>query len=402
MSIPRYEDKVDVSRMRKERVEKARAQMKKDGIGAYLCFLQENIKYLTDTYTHMMSPMLQKFVIFPKDGDPLLYEDGFHFEKVREESPWLKGNVFPGFYIRDYMAEGIRPEEFFKNLKKVLADHGLTKEPLGLDVPILSPNFVDMFKEEGFNVVDGNSSIVNARIVKTQDEVECWKHSLAICDKIFTAIRDQLRPGFKETDIEGLAAGITLAEECDGSVEAIVCSGPNGYPNCMGWSNRPLKLGDMVFVDLPGVSWRGYRSCVYRCFVVGRASQKQKEVYAETRSILYKAAAKLKPGATTADICDTFPNPTHWGGKTWHDVSDCAVGHGQGLDGQEYPAITPLTAYDHPVTFEENMCIALETYFASPGPPIIGARIENGHLVTKGGCERISLFPDDAPTECWV
>src|SRR4030042_3488728 len=105
MSIPRYEDKVDVSRMRKERVEKARAQMKKDGVGAYLCFLQENIKYLTDTYTHMMSPMLTKFVIFPQNGDPLLYEDGLYFEKVREEAPWLKGNVFPGYYVRDYMAE---------------------------------------------------------------------------------------------------------------------------------------------------------------------------------------------------------------------------------------------------------------------------------------------------------
>ena len=45
MSLYREEDLVDLARMRRERVEKARAQMKKDGIGAYLCFDEANMSY---------------------------------------------------------------------------------------------------------------------------------------------------------------------------------------------------------------------------------------------------------------------------------------------------------------------------------------------------------------------
>ncbi|MFC1860691.1 M24 family metallopeptidase [Chloroflexota bacterium] len=402
MSIPRYEDRVDVTRMRKERVEKARNQMKEDGIGAYLCFLQENIKYITDTYTHMMAPIITKFAIFPRNGDPMLFEDGLHYEKVKEESPWLKGNVFPGYNLRFYLTEGIRPQEFFTDLKKILGEHDLLNEPLGLDVPISTIAFPDMLKEEGLKVVDGNTSILKARIIKTHDEIECWKHSHTICEEIFNAIREAIRPGIRELDIQAIASRITHERDCDGTVEAVVCSGPNGVPNGLAWTNRRMKMGDMVFVDLPGVAWRGYRSCVYRCFICGRASQKQKEIYAEARELLYSAARLLVPGNTTADVCDGWPGPEHWGGKTWRDISECAIGHGQGVDTQEYPAITPLTAYDNPVTIQENMCLALETYFASYTPPVVGARVENGFVVTKEGSERVSLFPDYEPTECWV
>jgi Xaa-Pro dipeptidase len=76
MSIYRPEDKINLERMRRERVEKAREQMKKDGIGAYLCFGQGNIKYLTDTFTTMVYQFFNRNVLFPRTGDPILYRMG--------------------------------------------------------------------------------------------------------------------------------------------------------------------------------------------------------------------------------------------------------------------------------------------------------------------------------------
>ncbi len=72
MSIYRWEDKINLERMRRERVEKAREQMKKDGIGAYLCFGQGNIKYLTDTFTTMVYQFFNRNVLFPTNRRPHL------------------------------------------------------------------------------------------------------------------------------------------------------------------------------------------------------------------------------------------------------------------------------------------------------------------------------------------
>ncbi len=72
MTIFRVEDKIDLERMR--RVEKAREQMKKDGIGPYLCSGQGNIKYLTDTFATMVYRFFNRNVLFPRTGDPIFYE----------------------------------------------------------------------------------------------------------------------------------------------------------------------------------------------------------------------------------------------------------------------------------------------------------------------------------------
>jgi Xaa-Pro aminopeptidase len=101
MSLYREENKIDLNRLRRERVERARAQMEKEGIGAYLCFDPANLNYLTDTYTVRLEPLLARNVLFPRTGDPILYEWGYRWQRVRDElAPWLKGNVKPGWRLR--------------------------------------------------------------------------------------------------------------------------------------------------------------------------------------------------------------------------------------------------------------------------------------------------------------
>jgi len=242
-----------------------------------------------------------------------------------------------------------------------------------------------------------------ARYRKTQDEIQCLKMSIAICDEIFYEIQRAIRPGTRESDLAAIAAGLSVERFCDGPVDIVGCSGENTNPNMMGYSDRPIRPGDMIFVDL-AVRYRGYHCCYYRTFTCGRATRRQEEIYGECRALLYKALAQVKAGNTTADICKQWPGPEHWGGKTWHDTSDCAVGHGIGLDNQEAPTITPMFSIENPVTLEEGMIIALETFYGShPGEkPRQGARLENDVLVTRDGYEILTPWPDDRITECWI
>ncbi|MCJ7596078.1 MAG: Xaa-Pro peptidase family protein [Desulfobacterales bacterium] len=405
MGLYREEDKINLPRMRKERVEKARAQMEKDGIGAYLCFDAGNLTYLTDTYTYRTTQLLARNVLFPRTGEPILYEWGSRWERVRDElAPWLNGNVRPGWRLRFFMKHGIKPVAFLEDLKKTLSDHGVLNEPLGLDVPVESIDFVDILRAEGFNVVDGGRSIEKARYVKTPDEIECQRISNAICDEIFYEIQKAIRPGVRESDLAAIAADLSVRRFCDGPVEIVGCSGPNTNPNMLGYSDRIIRPGDMVVVDLPGVRYRGYASCYYRTFTCGKATERQKELYDECHRLLYLGLAQIKAGNTTADVFKAWPGPEHWGGKTWRDVSDVAIGHGLGLDNQEAPLITPLLAEQEPVTLEEGMILAIETFYGSSRGelPRQGARCENNVVVRKDGYENLSPWPDDKITECWI
>ena len=112
----------------------------------------------------------------------------------------------------------------------------------------------------------------------------------------------------------------------------------------------------------------------------------------------------MKAGVTTAEVCSVWPSPQHWGFKTWRECSENALGHGIGLDIHESPMITPLYSAEHPVTLQENMVIALETYYGTL--PMTGrgegARTEEDLVVTKDGCEILTKWPIDQITEAWI
>ena len=379
--------------------------MEKDGIGAYLCFERSNISYLTDTYTYRGEELYARNVLFPRTGEPILYEWGSRWQRVRDElAPWLNGNVRPGWRLRFYLKHAMKHQAFFDDLKQVLSEHGVLNEPLGLDTPIVSVDFVDTLRSEGFNVVDGGRSLGEAKYVKTADEIQCLKTSVSICNEIFHEIQQAIHPGTRESDLAAIAADLSVRRLCDWAVEIVGCSGENTNPNMLGYSARVIQPGDMVFVDLPGVQYRGYRSCYYRTFTCGKATQRQKEIYAECRDLLFKGLAQIKAGNTTADIYKGWPGPEHWGGKDWRDVSDVAIGHGIGLDNQEAPIITALFAAAKPVPLLEGMVIALETFYGSkPGElPRQGARVEDMVVVTKDGYELLTKWPEDEITECWI
>ena len=66
--------------------------------------------------------------------------------------------------------------------------------------------------------------------------------------------------------------------------------------------------------------------------------------------------------------------------------------------------ISPLFSLEHPVKLEENMTLALETYYGTlpPGAPGEGARTEENLIVTKDGCEILTKWPINEITEAWI
>jgi Xaa-Pro aminopeptidase len=262
-------------------------------------------------------------------------------------------------------------------------------EPLGVDVielPILAA-----LQNAGIQVVDGQQVFLEARRIKTRDEIGLLTQAASMVDAAYEDLYDFLRPGVKENECVGLVAKslYDMGSEFVEGVNAI--SGERCAPHPHVYSDRFIRPGDPAFFDILH-SHVGYRTCYYRCFAVGSASPAMRDAYTRCREYMDLAIAQVRPGATTADIVQLWPTAQEFGFRDEEAAFALQYGHGVGLSIWEKPIFSHLVSLDHPETLEEGMVFALETYW--PGRDgWSAARIEEELVVTADGCEVITKFP---------
>jgi Xaa-Pro dipeptidase len=239
--------------------------------------------------------------------------------------------------------------------------------------------------------VDGQQVFMEARRIKTRDEISLLAQACSMVDAAYDELYEFLRPGVRENECVGLVSKVLydLGSEYVEGVNAI--SGERCSPHPHVYSDRLIRPGDPAFFDILH-SHLGYRTCYYRTFAVGSASRAQRDAYTRCREYMDQAIALVKPGATTADIVSLWPRAQEFGFPDETAAFGLQYGHGVGLSIWEKPIFSRLVSLDHPETLEEGMVFALETYW--PGSDgWSAARIEEELVVTAGGCELITKFP---------
>ncbi|HEU0180882.1 MAG TPA: M24 family metallopeptidase, partial [Agromyces mariniharenae] len=229
------------------------------------------------------------------------------------------------------------------------------------------------------------------RRIKTSDEIRLLTQACSMVDAAYEDLYRFLRPGVRENEAVGLVAKTLydLGSEYVEGVNAI--SGERCSPHPHVFSDRLIRPGDPAFFDILH-SYNGYRTCYYRTFAVGSASSAQRDAYTRAREYMDRAIALVRPGATTADIVEVWPEAQEFGFADEEAAFALQYGHGVGLSIWEKPIFSRLVSLDHPEVLEEGMLFALETYWpASDGWG--AARIEEEVVVTADGCEVITKFP---------
>jgi Xaa-Pro aminopeptidase len=131
-------------------------------------------------------------------------------------------------------------------------------------------------------------------------------------DGAYDLINEKLRPGVCENDIVAEVNKFLYTHGSD-DVEAInAISGERCNPHPHNFTDRMIRPGDQAFFDILQ-SFMGYRTCYYRTFNVGRATAAQRDAYKMAREWLDNAMARIKPGASTTDICGAFPTAEQFG-----------------------------------------------------------------------------------------
>jgi Xaa-Pro aminopeptidase len=388
-----WEQRIDYPRLRAERLAKARAALADSDLGAILLFDQNNIRYVTSTHIgEWARDKSARCVLLPRVGDPVLWDFGSAARHHQLYAPWLPSSSWRagvtsmrGAMPRD---TGV-PDLLAGHVYDVLREHGLEHEPLGIDLTDME-TLASLHRLQ-IPTANAQPVMLSARKIKTVDEIALLDHAAAIVDAVYERIYELLRPGVREHEVVAEAQRL-LFELGSEQVEAInAVSGERCNPHPHVFSDRLLRPGDQAFFDIIH-SFMGYRTCYYRTFCVGGATQSQLDAYKQCREWLDAAIELVRPGVTTDAIASVWPTAEQLGFASEEACFGLQFGHGIGVGLYEAPMISRLHSLDAPAEIEEGMVFALETYCpASDGRS--AARIEEEVVVTADGPEILTRFP---------
>jgi Xaa-Pro aminopeptidase len=389
-----WENRVDFDRLRDYRLARVRQQLESSDLGAVLLFETSNIRYATSTHIgYWAFNKGERYALITRGGRPRIWDFGSAATAHRLQLPQLydeqnsvggntglQGAISPIVGLQRRAADQIR---------SVLKEEGLAEMPLGVDVAETSV-FLEL-QRAGIEVRDGQQLMMLAREIKSSDEIALLTQACAMVDGVYHDIFEFLKPGVRESDVVALAHA-RLFEMGSEFVEAVnSIAGERCSPHPHVFSDRLIRPGDQAYFDIIHVN-NGYRTCYYRTFVVGRATQAQRDAFKRSREWMDAAIDLVKPGATTDQLAAVWPKAQEFGFTDEMDAFGLQFGHGVGVGLHERPIISRLNSFDDPIELKEGMLFALETYCpASDGRS--AARIEEEIVVTADGPRIITLFP---------
>ena len=388
-----FEERWDVTRLREYRLRRAREALAASDLGAVLVFDHNNIRYITSTHIgEWARDKMTRFSLLTRGGEPHLWDFGSAARHHRLYCPWLPPENVKGGMI------GLRgavnpvsglPAGAAKEIHEILVAEGVADMPIGVD--IIEPPLLAALTDLGVSVRDGQQTMLDAREVKSVDEIMLLNTACAMVDGVYQMISEELKPGIRENEIVAKATKMLYDLGSD-DVEAInAVSGERCSPHPHVFSDRLIRPGDQAYFDIIQ-SFIGYRTCYYRTFVVGRGTDAQRDAYKKAREWIDAAIELMRPGVTTDQVASVWPKANEFGFETEMECFGLQFGHGVGLGLHERPIISRLNSLDHPDELKEGMVVALETYCpATDG--ISAARIEEEVVVTADGPRILTLFP---------
>ncbi|HSP72182.1 MAG TPA: Xaa-Pro peptidase family protein [Gaiellaceae bacterium] len=242
---------------------------------------------------------------------------------------------------------------------------------------------------------DATPLLAQARAVKTEQEVERMRLANEIAAAAMEHVRGHLRPGMKESEAAALWQGFVHGEGTgwQGKVElalgfSLVWSGP-GIRTFTATGDRPVQPDQPTLFEI-WVCADGYWCDHTKNVCPGELRADYRELEQGLLEVYGRAVAHCRPGASLAEL-DRLVREGIAGlgfpGQPSHPIC-----HGVGARAHEPP-------WAHQAgggTVEEGMVLAIEPgcYHEGGG----GLRVEDNFLITAGGAEKLSAFPDGVVT----
>src|SRR4051794_24048886 len=279
-----WEQRIDFPKLRRDRLDRARAELLRSDLGGVLLFDPNNIRYVTSTHIgEWARDKNARFALLPRDGEPVLWDFGSAARHHQLFAPWLppenfRAGVAP---MRGAMpVETGIPDRLGAKIAHELRERGLEAEPLGIDMADLVT--IEALRRADVQVADGSQVMLEARKIKTAQEVALLDQSAGLVDAVYDEIYRMLRPGVYEHEIVARAHQLLFEMGSEQAAAVNPASGDRLTPPPARFSDRLLRPGDQAFFDIIH-SFMGYRTCYYRTFNVGGVNPAQIDAYKQCR-----------------------------------------------------------------------------------------------------------------------
>lgn len=241
---------------------------------------------------------------------------------------------------------------------------------------------------EGIELKGSSQVLKDARILKTQKEIENMKKAAKLGIIGFNAIFEECKAGMTEKELAARAEYEMRKAGSEGtSFDTIVASGENSAFPHFTTSDKKIKKGDLIIVDI-GARYNGYCSDMTRTFIFKGENTKDFDKKAKLVNLVNEGqklgVEELKAGKKGSEmdgkVREYFKN-TH---EEWGDRFIHSLGHGVGLEIHE----SPFLSQKSDIVLKSGMCVTIEPGLYIPG--LGGARTEDLLVVKEDGSTLLS------------
>ena len=356
---------------RKARLEKARRLMTEQKIDALMLAGGTSMEYFTGMKWGNSERLLA--VVIPAKGAPFLVTPKFEEERALEQATMGPLGKEATVYAWE---EHENPYEFFA---KGLKDRGLSTATIGVEETVRYQFSDGAAHIPQVRTTSGTPITGGCRIYKDAHELALMRHASAVTLKAYEAAYKSLKEGMTQDDFEDLVqlAHRRLGYSGSAGVQVGKYSAlPHGSA-----TPQTVQEGSIRLLD-GGCKVDGYSSDSSRTFVLGKATQRMKDVFEIEFKAQSAALAAAKPGvpceavdaAARKVIVDAGFGPDY-------KFFSHRVGHGMGMDGHEWPYLVR----GNTLPLAPGMVFSDEPGIYIPGE--FGIRLEDDMVITENGAE---------------
>ncbi len=386
----------DLAAMRRYRLERIRAELRRRDYAGALLYDPINIRYATDSTNMQLwvahNPTRHCFVA--TDGPVILF-DYFSCEHLSDHSG-IVDEVRPAvswMYLYGGELTDKRVERWAAGIAELVRGHGGKNRRIAVDH--LGAEGVAALSRRGITVGSGEAVMENARLIKSPDEILCMCRAIVACEAAMAEMEAALKPGVSENELWAELHRGNIARGGEWIETRLLSSGPRTNPWFQECSSRLIEAGDLVAFDTDLIGPYGFCADLSRTWACGdgQPTEEQRDLFSVAAEQIAHNTDLLKPGITFHELVERSAVPPPDCFPTRYGV----LYHGVGL-ADEYPTLPHASDWTEDTpdgVLEPGMVLCVESYIGRLGGQE-GVKIEEQVLITRTGCEQLSRYPLDA------
>jgi Xaa-Pro dipeptidase len=364
---------------RQTRLAKARELMAANGLGAVMLTAGTSLEYFTGI--HWWGGERLFALILPAKGAAFFVCPYFETDRSHEQigkSPLADAEV-------RYWNEDESP---YRLLAQGLKDRGLAAGTLGVgeNTPFVFSRGVGLAAAQA-RITSATPVTAGCRMVKSAHEIELMRLAAKVTLTAYAAAYNALQEGMTQHDFADLVAAAHRQQGFEGDAEIQV----GEYSALPHGSIAPqvIRDGAILLMD-GGCKVEGYVSDISRTFVLGKPTDKMRQVFDIVHRAQETAVHTARPGLPAEQVDAAARKViTDAGYGPGYKYFTHRVGHGMGMDGHEWPYLVrgDIMPLRPDMTFSDEPGIYIRGEF--------GVRLEDDMRITENGAE---LFTAQSPS----